>query len=54
MKYEDIYLRDYRSVPELERGLTQYFRFSNHDRPYSALGRRTPAEVHWASLPTLN
>ena len=54
VKYEDIYLRDYQSVPELDRGLTQYFQFYNHDRPHSALGGKTPAEVHWASLPTLH
>lgn len=51
MKYEDIYLRDYRSVPELEPGLADYFRFYNHERPHSALDGRTPAEVHGSSLP---
>lgn len=54
LKYEDIYLRDYQSIPELHQGLTDYFRFYNHQRPHSALGGKTPAEVHWASLPTLN
>lgn len=54
VKYEDIYLRDYQSVPELNHGLTDYFQFYNHERPHSALGGKTPAEVHWASLPTLN
>ena len=51
VKYEDIYLRDYGSVPELERGLTDYFRFYNQERPHSSLDGRTPAEVHWSSLP---
>jgi putative transposase len=54
LKYEDIYLRDYQSVPDLYHGLTDYFRFYNHQRPHSALGGKTPAEVHWALLPTLN
>ena len=54
LKYEDISLRDYQSVPELHQGLTDYFHFYNHMRPHSALGGKTPAEVHWASLPTLN
>ena len=54
LKYEDIYLRDYKSVPELHQGLTDYLRFYNHQRPHSALGGKTPAEVHWASLPTPN
>jgi putative transposase len=46
VKHEDVYLRGYGSVPELERGLTTYFRFYNHERLHQALGYRTPAEVH--------
>jgi putative transposase len=45
VKYEDVYLRGYESVPELERGLAAYFRFYNHDRPHQSLDYRTPAEV---------
>jgi len=52
VKYEDIYLRDYQTVPELDHGLTAYFQFYNHERPHSMLRGKTPAEVHWASLPT--
>ena len=51
VKYEDIYLRDYGSVLELEQGLEKYFRFYNHERPHSSLDGRTPAEVHGSSLP---
>ena len=47
-KYEDIYLKDYASVPELDAGLLAYFRFYNQDRPHQSLGYRTPAEVHFA------
>jgi putative transposase len=46
VKYEDVYLRGYESVPELERGLAAYFRFYNQERPHQSLGYRTPAEVH--------
>jgi putative transposase len=46
VKYEDVYLRGYESVPDLERGLAAYFRFYNHERPHQSLGYRTPAEVH--------
>jgi putative transposase len=46
VKYEDVYLRGYESVPELERGLAAYFRFYNAERPHQSLGYRTPAEVH--------
>jgi putative transposase len=46
VKHEDVYLRGYESVPELERGLAAYFRFYNTERPHQSLGYRTPAEVH--------
>jgi putative transposase len=46
VKYEDVYLRCYESVPELERGLAAYFRFYNTERPHQSLDYRTPAEVH--------
>jgi hypothetical protein len=34
-------------VDEARRGLAEYFRFYNTDRPHQALGYRTPAEVHF-------
>jgi putative transposase len=46
VKYEDIYLRDYADGHALHRGLERYFAFYNRARPHSALGGRTPAEVH--------
>jgi putative transposase len=46
VKHEDVYLRGYETAPELERGLTAYFRFYNQERPHQSLGYRTPAEVH--------
>ncbi len=46
VKYEDVYLRGYETVAELERGLAAYFRFYNTERPHQSLGYRTPAEAH--------
>ena len=48
IKYEDIYLKNYASVSELDVGLERYFRFYNHERPHQSLQYRTPAEVHFA------
>lgn len=48
VKYEDVYLKDYALVPELNTGLGDYFRFYNHDRPHQSLDYRTPAEVRFA------
>jgi putative transposase len=47
VKYEDIYLKDYATVPVLEAGLERYFTFYNYERPHQSLAYRTPAEVHW-------
>jgi putative transposase len=46
VKYEDIYLKDYGTVPVLEAGLERYFTFYNYERPHQSLAYRTPAEVH--------
>ena len=48
MKYEDIYLKGYETVPALAAGLSDYFQLYNFDRPHQSLGYRTPADVHFA------
>lgn len=50
VKYEDIYLRDYETVPALQRGLNDYFRFYCHERRHQSLDRRTPWEVYREAL----
>jgi putative transposase len=47
VKYEDIYLKEYDSVPSLLKGLDQYFTFYNNERLHQSLGYMTPAEVHF-------
>lgn len=54
VKYEDIYIKDYERVPELESGLAAYFRFYDEERPHQALGYRTPGEVYRAGLARAN
>lgn len=46
VKYEDIYIKDYQTVPELYFGLDQYFRFYNHERSHQSLGGKTPAMIY--------
>jgi putative transposase len=48
VKYEDVYLRDYRTGVELREGLNQYFTFYNTVRLHQALEYRTPYEVYRA------
>ena len=46
MKYEDIYLRGYEGVPQLQQGLRRYFAFYNQERLHQALAYRTPEVVY--------
>jgi putative transposase len=46
VKYEDVYIKGYASLPELLLGLTEYFVFYNGERPHQSLGYRTPEDVH--------
>jgi putative transposase len=48
VKYEDIYIKDYERICELESGLGAYFRFYDEDRPHQSLDYRTPGEVYRA------
>ena len=42
VKYEEVYLKCYRSQIEAYANLETYFRFYNEDRPHSAFGDATP------------
>jgi putative transposase len=46
VKQEDIYLKRYELVPQLQAGLKDYFPFYNERRPHQALDYRTPAAVY--------
>ena len=50
VKYEDLYLKDYATVADLNEGLAGYFDFYDHMRKHQALGYRTPYEVWQTSL----
>jgi putative transposase len=46
LKYEDIYLKEYQSFPELHEGLRKYFNFYNNERSHQSLGYKTPVEIY--------
>ena len=46
VKYENIYIQGYDTVPWLYRGLAMYFAFYNDERPHQSLDYRTPAAVY--------
>lgn len=47
VKYEEVYLKDYRDVQESIRRLGDYFEFYNHERLHQALDYQTPAKVYF-------
>lgn len=46
VKHEDVYLKGYATLPELRRGMTEYFVFYNTERTHQSLDYRTPDEVY--------
>jgi putative transposase len=47
VKYEDVYLREYRTLAEARTGLGRYIEFYNWQRPHSALENQPPAVVYY-------
>jgi len=47
VKYEDLYLHAYETMPELKAALANYFDFYNARRPHQSLDYRTPDEVYF-------
>jgi putative transposase len=46
VKYEDVYLRGYEAVPQLQEGLGRYFPYYNTERLHQALDYQTPAAIY--------
>jgi putative transposase len=45
LKYEEVYLKDYRSVREASTSIERYFQFYNYERLHQSLDYSTPAAV---------
>jgi putative transposase len=50
VKHEDVYLKGYVNMPELQTGMTEYFEFYNTERPHQSLGNSTPHQVYQTSI----
>lgn len=46
VKYEEVYLKDYRNVVEAKQGLRNYFEFYNRERLHQGLGYQTPEAIY--------
>ena len=51
LKYEAIHLHELTDGFHAERVIAEWIGFYNAERPHSALGGRTPAEVHGSRQP---
>lgn len=50
IKYEEVYLHAYRSVPEARTAIGKYLTFYNSKRPHSSLDGKTPDQVYFNPL----
>lgn len=50
VKYDDIYLREYKTVKECKQGLTEFFDYYNNKREHSSLDYNYPAEVYFSQI----
>lgn len=48
VKYENIFLKSYRTRHDATSGLTDYFQFYNTKRPHQSLDNRTPAFMYFS------
>jgi putative transposase len=47
VKYEEIYVKEFKSVEDLRKTLKKYFDFYNNERPHQSFNAQTPAEVYY-------
>ncbi len=50
LKYENIYLNDYKDMKECKEGIRRYFKFYNGKRWHQEIDYRTPDEVYFDGL----
>jgi putative transposase len=46
VKYENVYIKGYQTIPEAKMGLAEYFKLYNTERLHEALNYQTPWEVY--------
>lgn len=46
IKYEEVYLKSYETVPDADNNIGEYIKFYNTERPHQSLGNKTPKEVY--------
>lgn len=54
LKYEEVYLKEYKNVKEAKKGIGKYMDFYNNERPHQSLDGRRPREVFFGSYQPKN
>ena len=54
IKYEEIYLNNYKSMSELRYSINQYMEKYNSRRLHSSIGNKTPNEVYFKAINNIN
>ena len=54
IKYEELYLNDYKSMSELKHSISKYMKKYNNRRLHSSIGNKTPDEVYYETFNNLN
>jgi len=47
VKYEEVYINNYETVPDAKEEISRYMNFYNQERPHQSLDYKTPAEVYF-------
>lgn len=47
VKYEEVYLKEYTTVDEAQKGIKEYISFYNHERIHQSLDYFTPHEIYY-------
>ncbi|MBI3458884.1 transposase [Candidatus Azambacteria bacterium] len=53
VKYENVYLKSYRTIEEARTGLAEYFQFYNTRRPHQSLNYQRPETVYFSRVESL-
>ena len=54
IKYEEIYLNEYKNIKELQKAIAKYMDTYNKKRLHSAIGYKNPNEVYYQAINNLN
>jgi len=49
LKYDEVYINEYKEVKDAYNGIKKYFYLYNNKRPHQSLNYKIPYEVHFST-----